>query len=315
MKLLTIVLLLITIVTANAQTAQEYLDKGIKKHNDKDYNEAIKMDSKMHVAYFNRGTIKLATNDLKGALKDFDKTIDLDSNFIKAYYSRASVYVSQKSYKKAIPDLNKVIELNDNFPNALTLRGQLLNALKNKEAACADFQRAKEIGDPAADKYLSKFCGTKPQSTETFALQWPKSENWKLASTQEDDQLIMLDFLRNDEKLDNWTEIGTMQTIKGAAGVPMDKTMNIMFEQTKNKCPKARLTFIEKDEKAEFPWILFTIECPSFSDGTPESQLWYIVQGKSSLYVNFRAIKKSKISKKIKLKWIDFFKSGKVVTK
>ena len=77
---------------------------------------------------------------------------------------------------------------------------------------------------------------------------------------------------------------------------------------------KAKLTFIEKDDKAEFPWIIFTIECPNFKDDkNPESQLWYIIQGKTSLYTNFRAIKKASIPTELKEKWIEFFKSGKMI--
>lgn len=307
--------------TAFGQKAQEYLDNGIDKHTKedfkgalKDYSKAIKEDDKLTLAYFNRGTVKLTINDLKGALADFDKTIELDNTFIKAYYSRASVYVTQEKYKEAMPDLNKVIEIDYKFPNALTLRGQLHFALQNKEACCRDFRRAKEIGDPAANDYLSKYCGNEQQSGESLMLYWPEEENWKMASNQENEQMAMMDLLRNDETLDNWTEIGTMQSIKGATGVPMDKAMNLMYEQSKQSCPKAKLTLIEKDENVEFPWTIFTIECDSHKDDKiAESQLWYIVQGKTSLYVNFRAIKETSIPEETKAKWIKFFKTGEVV--
>jgi hypothetical protein len=103
--------------------------------------------------------------------------------------------------------------------------------------------------------------------------------------------------------------------MKGMRGVPMDKVMNLMFSQAKGNSPKSRLTFIEKDEQAEYPWIIFTIESPNFiNDKTPESQLWYVVQGKSALYTNFRAIKKATIPAEVKDKWIKFFKTGKIVT-
>lgn len=323
MKLFTIILLLITGLSAFSQSAQDYLDKGIEKHNAKDYkgalkdySKAIKLDKKMHVAYFNRGTIKLATNDLKGAMKDFDKTIELDHNFIKAYYSKASVYVSQNQYKEAIPNLNKVIELNDKFPNALTLRGQLHAALNNKEASCNDFQRAKAIGDPSADKYLSKFCGNKQQGGESLLLHWPEGENWKMANSQENDQMAVIELLRNNETFENWTEIGTMQSIKGAVNVPMDETKKMMTDEVKKDCPDATITVIEKNENTEFPWIIFSIECTTHkSSGLPESQVWYIIQGKDALYLNFRAIKKGSIPEQTKTKWVNFFKTGKVVYK
>ena len=315
------VIFLTTTMIGVGQTAQEYLESGIKKHTQqdykgalKDYDKAIKADNNLIDAYFNRGTIKMATYDFKGALSDYNKTLELDPSFIKAYYSRATVNVSQEKYQEALPDLNTVIEMNEVFPNALTLRGQIHFALQNKDACCKDFQRAKEIGDPAAEKYLSKYCGNEQQGGESLMLNWPEEENWKMANNQENEEMMMIELLRNNETFENWTEIGTMQSIKNATGVPMDKAMNLMYEQAKNGCPKAKLTFIEKDETVEFPWTIFTIECASYKDTkTAESQLWYIVQGKTSLYTNFRAIKEATIPIDTKTKWVDFFKGGKVV--
>lgn len=66
-------------------------------------------------------------------------------------------------------------------------------------------------------------------------------------------------------------------------------------------------------------WIIhgsFTIESPRFkNDKRPESQLWYIVQGKTSLYTNFRGVKQATIPTDVKDKWTGFFKTGKVVYK
>lgn len=47
--------------------------------------------------------------------------------------------------------------------------------------------------------------------------------------------------------------------MKNVVGVPMDKAMNMMYERMKTTAPEAKLSFIEKDEQADYPWILFTI--------------------------------------------------------
>lgn len=114
-----------------------------------------------------------------------------------------------------------------------------------------------------------------------------------------------------------WLSLEILQNILAKAlGVPVDKAMNLMFDQAKQNSPNAKLTFIEKDEKADYPWIIFTIEAPGFkNDKIPESQLWYIVQGKQALYTNFRAVKQSTVPADLKEKWIKFFKSGKIVNK
>jgi tetratricopeptide (TPR) repeat protein len=323
MKITLLSVILLFTITVYGQTSNEFLESGIDKHEKqdfkgaiKDYTKAIKKDKKNAEAYYNRGTCELALKDFKTAKKDFDNTLKIDPKFVKAYYSRASVFVSQQKYTEALPDLDKTIALDATLPNALTLRGQIRAQTGNKKGACEDFNQAKEIGDSQADKYLSQFCGNEQQLGESLSLHWPEEENWKIGSNQENEQMNMVELIHSDETFDNWTEIGTMTSIKGAKNIPMDKAMHLMFEQTKQNSPKAKLTFIEKDESLEYPWIIFTIESPSFkNDKNPESQLWYIVQGKTSLYTNFRAIKKKEIPIDLKEKWIKFFKTGKIVNK
>ncbi len=277
MKRTLTVLAIICSVTAFGQTSQEHLQNGITKHKRqdfkgaiKDYDKAIKEDKSNKDAYFNRGTCELALNDFKSAMADFDKTIELDPKFVKAYYSRASVFVSQEKYTEALPDLDKTVELDPTTPNALTLRGQIRAQTGNKKGACEDFNQAKQIGDKQAGKYLTQFCGNEQQAGESLMLDWPENENWKVGSSQENEQMAMLELIHSNETLEKWTEFGSMMSIKGARNIPMDKAMNMMFDQAKQNSPKAKLTFIEKDESVEYPWILFTIESPGFkNDKTP----------------------------------------------
>lgn len=305
------------------QSADQFLKSGIEKHNSKDfegaikeYSKAIKADKNLRDAYFNRGICELSLRDFKAARKDLDKTIELDPKFVKAYYSRATVLVSQNQYIEALPDLDKTIELDETTPNALSLRGQIRAQSGNKKGACEDFNKAKENGDTKAEKYISQFCGNEQQVGESLMLYWPDNENWKVGDDQENSVQHVLDFIHSNETINKWTELGNMSSIKGVKDVPVDKAMNLMFEQTKQNAPKAKLTFIEKDEKAEYPWIIFSIESPNFkNDKTPESQLWYIVQGKQALYTNFRAVKQATIPTDLKDKWIKFFKGGKIVNK
>ena len=323
MKRILTFLAVVISVTTFGQTAKEYLELGITKHNNKDfegaikeYSKAIKVDNNYTDAYFNKGTCELALKDFKSAKRDFDKAIEIDPKYIKAYYSRASVFVSQQKYVEALPDLDKTIELDPTTPNALTLRGQIRAQTGNKNGACEDFNSAKQNGDKQANKYLQQFCGNEQQVGESLMLNWPDEENWKVGDDQENETQHVLDLIHSNETINKWTELGNMTSIKGIKGVPVDKAMNLMFEQSKKQAPKSKLTFIEKDENAEYPWIIFTIESPSFKDDkTPESQLWYIVQGKQALYTNFRAVKEATISPELKEKWIKFFKSGKIVNK
>jgi hypothetical protein len=158
--------------------------------------------------------------------------------------------------------------------------------------------------------------GNEQREGESLMLDWPDSENWKIGDDQENAQQRVIDLIHTNETIDKWTELGNMTSFKGVIGVPMNKAMNLMFAQAKQNSTKAKLTFIEKDEKCKYPWIIFTIEAPGFkNDKTPESQLWYIIQGKQALYTNFRAIKQATIPNDLKEKWIKFFKTSKIVMK
>jgi hypothetical protein len=212
---------------------------------------------------------------------------------------------------EALPDLDRIIELDPSTPHALTLRGQIRAQTGNKEGACGDFKKAKEIGDKEAEKYLNQFCGN-----ETLVLDWPESEGWKVGSNQEDEKRVLIEMIHTSETLEKWTEMGTMMSMKGTRNLSIDKAMNLLYEQARQRSAEAKLTFLEKDENSEYPWIMFTIESPKFkNDKTPESQLWYVVQGKAALYMNFWAIKRSSISMELRDKWSTFFKTGRITQK
>ena len=151
---------------------------------------------------------------------------------------------------------------------------------------------------------------------ENLKITWPPEYQWKIATNQEDQKVHLIELIPYQENLDTWSIMGTMMSFKGVKGVPMSKAMNMMFELAFQQAPKAKITELEKDEKAVHPWVLFKIESPRFkNDKHPESQLYYIVQGESSLYANFVAIKEKKLSTAFISKWRPVFKAGTLETK
>jgi hypothetical protein len=152
------------------------------------------------------------------------------------------------------------------------------------------------------------------EKTENLQINWPEEYKWKIGSNQEDKSVHMMELVPGNETVEKWTIIGTMLSIKGAENVPMDAVMNMTFDQAKIGAPKAKLTVVEKDEKALHPWILFKIEAPNFKDDkNPESQLYYVVQGDQSLYSNFVAIKEKVLTDEFVEKWTKVFKASEIV--
>lgn len=151
-------------------------------------------------------------------------------------------------------------------------------------------------------------------SQESLKIIWLEKYEWKLLSNQEDGNFHMIELIPGKETAENWTMLGEMLSIKGALNVPMENAKNLMFEQTKVDKPNAKLSVVEKDEKDEYPWILFKIEDPDFKgDKKTESQLWYIRQGKTALYVNFIAKKQKQLEDDFVEEWSKVFKESEIV--
>jgi hypothetical protein len=152
------------------------------------------------------------------------------------------------------------------------------------------------------------------QTSESLKIFWPEEYSWQVGSIQENESLHIMELIPSNEKIESWSIIGTMMAIKGAKDVPMEMAMNLMFDSAKENAPKAKLTLIEMNEEVRNPWVIFKIEAPSFhNDPKPESQLYYIVQGESTLYSNFVAVKEKSLDRKFVRKWQDVFKASELV--
>lgn len=152
------------------------------------------------------------------------------------------------------------------------------------------------------------------EKNENLKVNWPEEYQWKIGNNQENASVHFIELVPEKETIDDWTIIGTMMSLKNVKNMPMDKVVDLFFAQTKQKAPDARLTTIEKQQETKNPWVLFKIEVDKYlSDSKAESQLYYIIQGNSSLYVNIVAIKEKRISEKFADKWCKVFKSSEIV--
>lgn len=149
---------------------------------------------------------------------------------------------------------------------------------------------------------------------ENLKITWPEEYKWKIGSNQEDGQQQMIELIPGKEKINKWTIMGTMLSIKGATNISMNVAMNLMFEQANQNAIKPTLTLIERNDTSKHPWIIFKIEAAKFkNDNDPESQLYYIIQEESALYSNFVAIKEATLSKEFVDNWLNVFKMSELV--
>ena len=154
------------------------------------------------------------------------------------------------------------------------------------------------------------------QAQENLKIAWPGEIKWKIGSNQKSGNTRMVELIPENESMNNWTIIGTMVSIMGSTSVSEEKFMELTYNQTLKNAPKAKLTMIEKGIKSGSPWILFRIESPSFNNSKiPESQLYYIIQGKQALYSNFVAVKQPSLGVLFVEKWVKVFKNSALLDK
>ena len=107
----------------------------LKKTDDaiKTYDELLKIDDKFPAAWYNRGRLKLAKNDFKGAIKDFESSLAIETINAEAYNDIAVAYFRQKKYEDAWENMQKAAE--QNSTNAL------VNENYKKFAACVKVKK------------------------------------------------------------------------------------------------------------------------------------------------------------------------------
>jgi hypothetical protein len=149
---------------------------------------------------------------------------------------------------------------------------------------------------------------------ESLKVFWPDEYKWKIASNQQNKTARMIELIPGNETLNSWTMIGTMTVMKGVKNMDMSGAMKMIFDKTKSRAPKARLVAIERGGTAKNPWIMFKIESPNFTNSnTPESQMYYVIQGNQSLYTNFIAVKQASLGPLFIEKWARVFKRSKLI--
>ena len=95
-----------------------------------DYTKALKINSKMTDAYYNRAKIMLEKQDcsqtIDKIIQDLEKALELDENFIDALFAIAAAHKKKGNYKIALNYLEKLLELQPEAIHARALKKLLL---------------------------------------------------------------------------------------------------------------------------------------------------------------------------------------------
>lgn len=99
----------------------------------KTYDELLNIDDKFVDAWYNRGRLKLAKNDFKGAIKDFEASLAIETINADAYNDIAIAYFRQKKYEDAWIYIQKAAAQSSTNP--------IVQANYEKFAACVKVKK------------------------------------------------------------------------------------------------------------------------------------------------------------------------------
>lgn len=305
--------LLASISLVKAQEGMEAFQKGYKAHRNQSYekalryySQAIERNDTLKQAFFNRASVRISMGDFQEAKKDLDRTIELDPDYVPAYYNRANIYTEEGNYKKAHKELNRVLRMENEHRKALMLRGQVRQHIGKEKAGCRDLKQAQREGARKAGQYLEKFCDQKdPLDLES---RWPDRENWTVVQKDDEEQRKRIQLVPKDDSFPEWEHLGVLTAIKKVRGIPMDTARYFLKRQAEGKCKDAEVRTLEKRDDGLDSYIFFTMSCSDhINTQQPETQLWYVEQGRRHLYAYFVAVRKTSMSQEEQEKWMRFF--------
>jgi tetratricopeptide (TPR) repeat protein len=147
--------LLLLFISSNiyAQPAYVFSDQGEEKMSKgdvagalKDFDAAIKADSKHALSYARRGRAHALNGRKDLAQADWTKAIQLKADLPEAYLFRSEFYLKNNDKVKALADLNKLIDLDPNNKTAYENRGYALKETGDAAKALDDFNKAIGMG-------------------------------------------------------------------------------------------------------------------------------------------------------------------------
>lgn len=86
-----------------------------------DLLEAVKLDSKDYIAFYNLGSISAINLNYEKALLYYTEAIKINPKLSNAYFDRGLIWQLKGNYDKAITDFNEVIKIDPSYGNAQEL--------------------------------------------------------------------------------------------------------------------------------------------------------------------------------------------------
>jgi tetratricopeptide (TPR) repeat protein len=120
------------------------------------WNDVLKKDSTISIAYSNRGNYLLSQKQYDSAINDFNKSIYLKEDNYRAYSNRGIAYMTLKKNDAAKQDFIKTIQLRPDHFLSFSNLGLILMKEKKYDSAIYNFNKAIEINPDFSEFYYNR---------------------------------------------------------------------------------------------------------------------------------------------------------------
>ncbi len=120
------------------------------------YTEAIRLDRKYALAYWNRGVAYANKGENDKAIADYTVAIRIDPKYAKAYNNRGEAYARKGDYDQAVADHTEAILIDPKFAVAYRNRGMACKNNGDVDQAIADYTEAIRIDAQYTLAYRSR---------------------------------------------------------------------------------------------------------------------------------------------------------------
>ena len=168
MKNILFTLALLVSFSSFGQTAEEFYNIAISKHDLKDFSGAIESFSKSIelgsyipiASYYGRAASKQELENFEGAIEDYNKVLEIAKDYLTefVYYNRGVCKYNVKDNYSAISDFTESINIKPDNASAYDWRGSIKYELGDLKGACIDWNKANKFGSKFSEEKILKYC-------------------------------------------------------------------------------------------------------------------------------------------------------------
>ena len=125
-------------IALDPRDAVAYYNRGLAYHElgqyekaIENYSETIRLDPQVADAYYNRGRSYSQLGQYERVLEDLNEALRINPLDADFYYHRSLAYIVLDLYERALEDLNKALRINPLHEKTVELRRELLEYIKN----------------------------------------------------------------------------------------------------------------------------------------------------------------------------------------